>query len=271
MPAFLCRFAQTAALAYGRGLTAPQLLQQLQDSDFYNSGALVPVSQPASADPQALTSVTTTAATTAASNRQRRLFAMADDGGEEGQLPTPQPPSELLLKDINRQLFSVWLSICYFALAQMGVTHPAAATQLGWGWAGGAGDAVEAVGLERFVAAALRNSKRRVGLQMAGGGGGGAGAGLQDDGEQDWQDAGCDEQGAGSADGEAGDASGGEVGAGGRAAGASATGGGGVGNHGDVEEEDGLLARWVEQRPEVQELSEAVSGTESPCSFKRAV
>lgn len=258
MPAFLCRFAQTAALAYGRGLTAPQLLQQLQDSDFYNSGALVPVSQPASADPQALTSVTTTAATTAASNRQRRLFAMADDGGEEGQLPTPQPPSELLLKDINRQLFSVWLSICYFALAQMGVTHPAAATQLGWGWAGGAGDAVEAVGLERFVAAALRNSKRRVGLQMAGS----DGAGVQDDSEQGWQDAGCDEQGAGSADGVAGDASGGEVGSGGGAAEASAT-GGGVGNRGDVEEDDGLLARWVEQRPEVQELSEAVSVTES--------
>ncbi len=52
--------------------------------------------------------------------------------------------------EINAELFSLWVSSTYMALARLGAPFPGAAERPGWAWAG-RGDATDAVGVDNFV------------------------------------------------------------------------------------------------------------------------
>jgi hypothetical protein len=106
------------------------------------------------------------------------------------------------------------------------VFYPAQDQEEGWAWAG-FGDAVEAVGLDNFVRGSLRGSRERAAGQAA------EREGLQGEyEEQEWAEGRVDPEPSSSA------AMGLED--------LRAEGG-----------EDDLLGRWLEQRPELQEMLEA--------------
>lgn len=59
-----------------------------------------------------------------------------------GLLPVGLPSEQYAGPEINRQLFSTWISFIYIAMAQLGVPHKLAARDSGWAWAAPAGDEV---------------------------------------------------------------------------------------------------------------------------------
>ncbi|CAD7699837.1 unnamed protein product [Ostreobium quekettii] len=65
---------------------------------------------------------------------------------------------------VSRELFGRWVSIVFMTLAQLGVTHPLAASATGWAWASvsddatGASTAMEVTRLSDFVANSLRKA-----------------------------------------------------------------------------------------------------------------
>ena len=80
------RFVHTTCTAYCQGLSASELFDQLHDDDFLQSGGLVPVSMPST----------------------RTSLSEPGDAAAAAAQPVPV---ELLRQDVNKQLFSTWLSI----------------------------------------------------------------------------------------------------------------------------------------------------------------
>ncbi|GAX76673.1 hypothetical protein CEUSTIGMA_g4119.t1 [Chlamydomonas eustigma] len=142
----LQRFAHSTIEAYSQGWGADEVFQQLRDSDFLQSGGLVPVTLPSAQSYNA--------------DEAPSDGPEATEGLAEGVV---LPPAEQRYQDVNKQLFGLWLSTGYVTLAQLGLYYPGVGEREGWAWAG-AGDAVEAVGLDSFVRGAVRKAREELSL-----------------------------------------------------------------------------------------------------------